>query len=385
MSGVEIEGEAVEVTAVAVRESAGIAATGALALAALSDDDFNRRLEALEKGQRRVERIQKALMVKDIDYGIIPGTDKPTLYKPGAEMLCHAYSLAANFAVTRTIGDGITAPSLSYAARCDLHLGSLDGPIVQSGNGAANSWEKRYRWRRGERLCPNCGKPSVIKGKEEYGGGWLCWKKKDGCGSTWKDGDAAIEGQSTADVENPDPFDLDVVLVKMAEKRAHVDATLRATNASRLFTQDMEDRPDTPEAPTGPGKAQDGRTGTAEVGKGAADFELRQTPDGPALAFRLVSGGSGIKVEARGSLADALADARDRIAGATVTVWGAEVTESFTKDKGKPTEKLISFQVLRLERIEGPDGLSLPAPEAVQPGAPDDEAELDLALDKAGA
>jgi hypothetical protein len=121
------------------------------------------------------------------------------------------------------------------------------------------------------------------------------------------------------------------------------------------------------------------------VGKGAADFELRQTPDGPALAFRLVSGGSGIKVEARGPLADALADARERIAGATVTVWGAEVTESFTKDKGKPTEKLISFQVLRLARIEGPDGFTLPAPEAVQPEASDDEVELDLALDKVGA
>lgn len=34
--------------------------------------------------------------------------------------------------------------------------------------------------------CPKCGKPdAVIKSKEEYGGGWVCFKKKDGCGAKW--------------------------------------------------------------------------------------------------------------------------------------------------------------------------------------------------------
>lgn len=32
-------------------------------------------------------------------------------------------------------------------------------------------------------VCPNCGKDAIIKGKEEYGGGWLCYKAKGGCGS----------------------------------------------------------------------------------------------------------------------------------------------------------------------------------------------------------
>lgn len=36
--------------------------------------------------------------------------------------------------------------------------------------------------------CPKCGKVKpVIKGKEEYGGGWVCFKKKGGCGATWQD------------------------------------------------------------------------------------------------------------------------------------------------------------------------------------------------------
>jgi hypothetical protein len=30
--------------------------------------------------------------------------------------------------------------------------------------------------------CPTCGVNAIIKGKEEYGGGWLCFKKKGGCG-----------------------------------------------------------------------------------------------------------------------------------------------------------------------------------------------------------
>jgi predicted RNA-binding Zn-ribbon protein involved in translation (DUF1610 family) len=44
-------------------------------------------------------------------------------------------------------------------------------------------------------LCPNCGKDTIIKGKEEYGGGWLCYKAKGGCG--WKfDTDPALVQES---------------------------------------------------------------------------------------------------------------------------------------------------------------------------------------------
>jgi len=38
--------------------------------------------------------------------------------------------------------------------------------------------------------CPECGSTrAVIVGKEEYGGGLVCFKKKGGCGYTWKDGE----------------------------------------------------------------------------------------------------------------------------------------------------------------------------------------------------
>ena len=32
-------------------------------------------------------------------------------------------------------------------------------------------------------LCPVCGKDAIIQGKPEYGGGWLCYKQKGGCGA----------------------------------------------------------------------------------------------------------------------------------------------------------------------------------------------------------
>ena len=44
----------------------------------------------------------------------------------------------------------------------------------------------------------------MIKGKEEFGGGWLCWRKKNGCGAKFPDGDQRIEGQEVGEIENPD-------------------------------------------------------------------------------------------------------------------------------------------------------------------------------------
>lgn len=243
-----IDGEARVVERGLTVVPSGMSAVGALAIADLTDVEFDRRLASLEQGRDRIARIQRALMVLDVDYGTIPGTPKPTLLKPGAEKLCFAYGLVADFDPRRMLGDGVTGPHLAYQTRCDLHLGSLDGPVVAVGYGSANSWERKHRYRSGERLCPACSKSgSIIKGKAEYGGGWLCFAKKGGCGAKFADKDPLILAQVVGDIENPDPWDLDTTLLKMAEKRAHVDATLRGTAASGLFTQDIEDaRPQEP-------------------------------------------------------------------------------------------------------------------------------------------
>ena len=214
---------------------------GTRALAMLSDAEFERQLTGIRQGQQRIARMQKELLIEGVDYGNVPGVDKPSLGKPGAEKLGLAYSLAARVETRLTIGDGLTAPTIVYDATCHLHLGSFDGPEVGVGHGSCNSWESKYRWRNQERLCPTCGNPAIIAGKAEYGGGWLCFKKRGGCGAKFGTEDPRITGQQVGREENPEPWDLANTLMKMAEKRSHVDSILRTTAASGIFTQDLEE------------------------------------------------------------------------------------------------------------------------------------------------
>jgi len=217
--------------------------SGMLAMATMPEPEFEQRLVALKRGQDRIKRIKQELMEDGVHYGTIPGTQKPTLLKPGAEVLCSIYGLRPDFVPTLEVGDGITTPTLRVTMRCELHLGDTSGPVVAVGYGSANSWERRYRYRRGERHCPACGVVGkVIKGRDEYGGGWLCYAKKGGCGAKWPNGAPEIEGQHVGDVENPDPYDLENTLVKMAKKRAHIDAALTGTASSDLFTQDLDEQ-----------------------------------------------------------------------------------------------------------------------------------------------
>lgn len=216
-------------------------AAGTRALAMLSDAEFERQLTGIRQGQQRIARMQKELLIEGVDYGNVPGVDKPSLGKPGAEKLGLAYSLAARVETRLNVGDGLTSPTLTYDATCHLHLGTFDGPEVGVGHGSCNSWESKYRWRNQERLCPTCGNSAIIAGKAEYGGGWLCFKKRGGCGAKFGAEDPRITGQQVGREENPEPWDLANTIMKMAEKRSHVDSILRTTAASGIFTQDLEE------------------------------------------------------------------------------------------------------------------------------------------------
>jgi hypothetical protein len=234
---------------------------GVVALAMMPQAEFEQRLAQLRAGQERLAMIHRELMHPEVDYGIIPGTKNPTLLKPGAEKLCQFYGLCPEFVDKVSYGDGETAPHITVESTCVLRLGSLSGLAVAMGRGAATSWETRYRYRRGERSCPGCGcVGTVIKGKQEYGGGWICFAKKGGCGAKYGEGDPQITEQVVGNVENPDPFDLLNTLIKMGKKRSHVDAVLTATATSGLYTQDMEDmapREEAPDAET-PGQPPNG-------------------------------------------------------------------------------------------------------------------------------
>jgi hypothetical protein len=189
-------------------------------------------------------QVAQTLMVEGTDYGTIPGTgSKPTLLKPGAERLCTLFGLSPRIAemTAEEDWDGEKhggEPFLYYRIRIEL---TKNGILLGEGVGSCSSRESKYRYRAGERKCPKCSKPAIIRGREEFGGGWVCLAKKGGCGAKFKAGDGAIEAQPVGRVLNPDIADSANVLLKMAHKRALTSAVLIATNASEFFTQDAED------------------------------------------------------------------------------------------------------------------------------------------------
>ena len=181
----------------------------------------------------------RGYLVDGEDYGTIPGIPKPTLLKPGADKLCEVYGLADTYEILNRVEDW-DRNLFDYEIKCTL-TSKRDGSMVSTGLGSCNSFEGKYRWRDAQRKCPHCGREAIIKGRPEYGGGWLCFAKKGGCGAKFPEGSAEIESQQAGKVENEDIPTLKNTILKMAKKRAKIDATLAVTRSSGIFTQDIED------------------------------------------------------------------------------------------------------------------------------------------------
>ena len=197
---------------------------------------------ALTRYQTMKDFIDNVLNL-NIDYGTIPGTStKPVLLKPGAEKLAAFFGLAVTYEIIEKITDWTGhehgEPFFYYHYKTKL---LRNGVVAGEGEGSCNSWETKYRYRSADRVCPGCGATAIIKGKAEYGGGWICFAKKGGCGAKYKEDDPAITSQPTGKVPNPDVADVVNTVQKMAQKRSLVAAVLNATNASDWFTQDVED------------------------------------------------------------------------------------------------------------------------------------------------
>jgi hypothetical protein len=187
------------------------------------------------------------VLAEGVDFGKIPGAgDKPALFKAGAEKMTSFFGLAPVFEDVQTVEDWTGndhngEPFFFYRQRCKLYRGTR---MIGSADGSCNSWEKKYRYRSSGRLCPSCGKATIINGKAEYGGGYICFAKKGGCGAKFKTGDKSIEDQVIGEVKNTDIADQVNTILKMSQKRALVAAVLIATNISDYFTQDIEDYTD---------------------------------------------------------------------------------------------------------------------------------------------
>jgi len=238
---------------------------------------------------RKIEECLREVMREGEHYGVIPGTGngrkdkdgkdvgpKPTLLKPGAEKLGLLFRLRPEFQHTE-VRDG---NHLTVLSLCSLYHIPTGDCLVRDIAGSCSTKESKYAYRQGNRKCPKCGAETIRKGKAEFGGGWYCSTKDGGCGAKFGDSDTAITGQTVGRVANPDLADQWNTVVKMADKRSLVAATLIATAASDAFTQDLEDMVDSEGSPTHQRTAARPAPKPATVVNG--DFDPNPQPEKPA-------------------------------------------------------------------------------------------------------
>lgn len=158
-----------------------------------------------------VQRVMESVMKKDVHYGVIPGTDKPTLLKPGAEVLMSTFRIA----VDPQIEDLSGPDEIRYRIRC-VGTHQTSGTIMGAGIGECSSNEEKYKWKRTYNQKEFDATPEDRR-RIKY----------------FKDNEAKQIRTEPADVAN--------TILKMAKKRALVDFTLTALAASDIFAQDLED------------------------------------------------------------------------------------------------------------------------------------------------
>lgn len=130
-----------------------------------------------------LQNFVRELMIPGLDYGLIPGCPKPSLFKSGAEKLCDIYGFSKQIAVINRMEDWQQG-FFNYEVKATL-INKRTGLVEAEGVGNCNSKERKYK--------------------------------------------------------NQDAFNITNTILKMAKKRAIVDAVLSATRSSGIFSQDIED------------------------------------------------------------------------------------------------------------------------------------------------
>lgn len=141
------------------------------------------------------------------DYGIIPGTVKKSLLKPGAEKLLRLFNLGVRIRMSERIFE-IEENFASYTYRAEVYL-IRSGLVVAECEGTVNSQEKKYATKT-EWFTSEVNGRKIRQSRQV--------------------------ATPVADISN--------TMMKMAQKRAMVGATLIATGASEYFSQDVIDADD---------------------------------------------------------------------------------------------------------------------------------------------
>lgn len=200
-------------------------------------EDYAMSISGVLKQVKLIQQVQKEVMKQDEHYGVIPGTKKNTLYKSGAEKLCMVFRLSPGYDFISSVRE---LSFISYTVKCTLtHIQT--GQIISTGIGSCNSREDKYRFTHKDELTDK-PVPKTYWDARNSGDNKTALRIIGGPGYRTAKNDA---GQwviaKSEKVENDNAFNLDNTITKMACKRALIAATLNATAASDIFTQDLDD------------------------------------------------------------------------------------------------------------------------------------------------
>lgn len=177
-----------------------------------------KQIEEYEAFLNNYDAFVNRMLKEGVDYGVIPGVEKPSLLKPGAEKLEKFFFLRSkkDCILKEVKEDG---SFIRYTYRTTVF--NKYGQVVSTCEGTCNSHEKKYRF---QMVFDNQATPKQKKeGKLEE--------------RTSKNG----KPYKCYIIEKKDFYDIENTIMKMAQKRSYVGAILEATNSSSRFTQDVED------------------------------------------------------------------------------------------------------------------------------------------------
>lgn len=162
----------------------------------------------------QMQVVVKKTLKNGQDYGEVPGTNKPTLLKPGGEKICMLFGLNPEYEFLQTTED-YDKEFFSYNIKCTLYK---NGQAVAQGVGSCNSKEKKYRYINVDDIPEN-----YVGYQEEFTDKY---------------------GRKKYKINNVDICSLVNTILKMSKKRAFIDAVLQVASLSEVFTQDLEDMKD---------------------------------------------------------------------------------------------------------------------------------------------
>lgn len=162
-----------------------------------------------------INDVMRKVLKEGQHWGKVPGCgDKPALLKPGAEKILELFRLGSDMEITDKSGPD----SVAYRVKIILKH-QVTGAFIGTGIGECSSDEEKYKWRGAS--------------DEEFND-----TAEDRRRSKWKSG---RNGVYKAKQVRTNPADVANTVLKMAKKRALVDAALTATAASDIFAQDIEE------------------------------------------------------------------------------------------------------------------------------------------------